>query len=135
MLGVQPDASQVRRCHMQAWGPVLVHLSMGTVSDDRVVGRLTPFAPHCAAIMAGCSCRLHMQVEPHNEPSSPHNHPQEDIQAAFRGLAFKLHPDQAAAGGTPAQKREAEDRFKAVLEAYGVLRDPKKRRQYDGGTL
>ena len=45
----------------------------------------------------------------------------DEIKKAFRRLARKHHPD---AGGS-------EDRFKEVNEAYEVLSDPEKRKQYD----
>jgi curved DNA-binding protein len=48
----------------------------------------------------------------------------EDIRRAYRQLARKFHPDINKEAG-------AEDRFKAISEAYEVLRDPEKRERYD----
>jgi molecular chaperone DnaJ len=49
----------------------------------------------------------------------------EDIKKAYRKLARANHPDSKP-GDTA-----AEERFKAIAEAYDVLGDPAKRKQYD----
>ncbi len=49
----------------------------------------------------------------------------ETIKHAYRKLALQYHPDR-----NPGDPR-AEERFKEISEAYGVLIDPVKRAQYD----
>jgi len=50
---------------------------------------------------------------------------QEQIKRAYRKLAVRYHPDK-----NPGDKA-AEERFKQINEAYAVLSDPEKRKQYD----
>jgi curved DNA-binding protein len=49
----------------------------------------------------------------------------DDIKKAFRKLALKYHPDRNPG------KKDAEDKFKDLNEAYEVLSDPQKRARYD----
>ena len=48
-----------------------------------------------------------------------------DIKKAYRKLAMKYHPDRNKGD------KEAEEKFKKISEAYAVLSDSEKRKQYD----
>jgi molecular chaperone DnaJ len=54
----------------------------------------------------------------------PRNASQEEIKRSFRKLAFKYHPDRS-------KIPDAEEKFKDASEAYAILSDLEKRRQYD----
>ncbi|MBN2453242.1 MAG: molecular chaperone DnaJ [Candidatus Omnitrophica bacterium] len=51
----------------------------------------------------------------------------DEIKKAYRNLALKYHPDRVSAD----KKKEAEEKFKEMSEAYEVLVDPQKRAGYD----
>ncbi|WP_373501762.1 DnaJ C-terminal domain-containing protein [Desulfococcus sp.] len=50
---------------------------------------------------------------------------EDEIKKAYRKLAMKYHPDHAK------DDKAAEERFKKISEAYAVLSDKEKRKQYD----
>lgn len=54
----------------------------------------------------------------------PKNASEEQIKKAYRELAMKFHPDRNKDKG-------AEEKFKTINEAYAVLGEADKRRQYD----
>ncbi len=58
------------------------------------------------------------------------NATESEIKAAYRNLLKKIHPDTVSTL-SPSLRRMAEDATKEIIEAYSVLSDVSKRRQYD----
>lgn len=56
----------------------------------------------------------------------PRNASDDEIKKAYRRLAMQYHPDR-----NPGREKWANDKFKEINEAYAVLGNPEKRRQYD----
>ena len=57
------------------------------------------------------------------------NASQEEIKKAYRKIAIKNHPDKNQGN------KEAEEKFKEATEAYEILKDPEKRKEYDNPSF
>lgn len=56
----------------------------------------------------------------------PRSASDEDIKKAYRKLAMQFHPDK-----NPGKEQWANEKFKEINEAFAVLGNPDKRKQYD----
>jgi curved DNA-binding protein len=66
-----------------------------------------------------------MSVDYYKELGVGKNASEDELKKAYRKLAMKYHPDHAR------DDKTAEDKFKRISEAYAVLSDKEKRKQYD----
>jgi len=57
---------------------------------------------------------------------APKNATEDEIKKAYRKLAMQYHPDR-----NQGKEQWANEKFKEINEAYGVLGNPDKRKQYD----
>jgi len=55
---------------------------------------------------------------------------QDQIRTAYKKESLRTHPDRLA-NATPEERRRATEKFQAVADAYYVLSDVKRRRDYD----
>lgn len=99
-------------------------LQQQMITPDRLAHMATHGAPgaapppvmHQPAAPRGRTAYQVLQVDPMAE--------QEVVDAAYKRLALKYHPDTSKAP-------DASDRMREIIEAHGVLTDPKKRERYD----
>src|SRR5215813_8923646 len=73
---------------------------------------------------------LEMVEDPYKVLGVPRTAADDEIRRAYRKLAKELHPDL-----NPANRASAEERFKKVSAAYGIVGDATKRGQYDRGEI
>src|SRR5208283_320956 len=66
------------------------------------------------------------QKDYYNILGIPRTASDDDIKKAYRKLAMQFHPDK-----NPGKEKWANEKFKEINEAYGVLGNPDKRKQYD----
>lgn len=57
---------------------------------------------------------------------------EKELKKQYRKLSLQYHPDRQS-GKSEEEKKAAEEKFKEVAEAYSVLSDPEKRKEYDMG--
>lgn len=58
------------------------------------------------------------------------NATQDDLKKSYRELSKKYHPDKYT-NKPESERKEAEEKFKEINEAYSILKDEQKRKEYD----
>ncbi|RVE72789.1 hypothetical protein OJAV_G00041590 [Oryzias javanicus] len=125
-----------------------MHLSAPPKKKKKKTSGLNLFSPHCCAPSTGKRKPLHLRLEFWERRRSPppmmirhveatatvknyydilkveKTATESQIKKAFRRLAVKFHPDKN-------RSADAEKVFREMAEAYSVLSDKEKRRQYD----
>jgi DnaJ-domain-containing protein 1 len=94
------------------------------ISDLRL-NKLNGWLPHAAWDWISDSFYEILKKQYYKILGLPRSATPDDIKSAYRKLALKYHPD------INPDNKEAEEKFKEINEAYKILSDPQKRRQYD----
>ncbi|XP_068184279.1 dnaJ homolog subfamily B member 12a isoform X2 [Antennarius striatus] len=117
--GKPPDENG---CPVNEDGPSLRHRSHGDDANASAQGATESkafTAEQVEAVRKIKSCKDYYQILGVEKTAS-----EEDLKKAYRKLALKFHPDKNHAPG-------ATEAFKAIGNAYAVLSNTDKRRQYD----
>jgi hypothetical protein len=113
------------KCNVRMGVPTeqVEQLNTQMISPDKLVsmaanggGAHQQMAQPQAPVPRGNTAYQVLQLDPAAE--------QEVVEAAFKRLALKYHPDTSKAP-------DASDRMRELIEAHRVLNDPGKREQYD----
>ncbi|XP_020486621.2 dnaJ homolog subfamily B member 12a [Labrus bergylta] len=109
--------------HVNGEGPTMRHRGQAEGADGSAQGATDSAKPYTAEQMEAVrkikSCKDYYQILGVEKTAS-----EEDLKKAYRKLALKFHPDKNHAPG-------ATEAFKAIGNAYAVLSNTDKRRQYD----
>ncbi|XP_034537563.1 dnaJ homolog subfamily B member 12a [Notolabrus celidotus] len=109
--------------HVNGEGPSMRHRGHAEEADVSAKGATESGKPYTAdqleAVRKIKSCKDYYQILGVEKTAS-----EEDLKKAYRKLALKFHPDKNHAPG-------ATEAFKAIGNAYAVLSNTEKRRQYD----
>ncbi|KAF8642239.1 hypothetical protein AX16_009514 [Volvariella volvacea WC 439] len=60
----------------------------------------------------------------------PRTASQDEVRQAYKRESLKTHPDRLL-NATPDEKRKATESFQAIADAYHILSDPPRRKEYD----
>ncbi|EDR14063.1 uncharacterized protein LACBIDRAFT_321834 [Laccaria bicolor S238N-H82] len=72
-----------------------------------------------------------MATNLYEELDLPKDATADQIRKAYKKKALKTHPDRLSPNATPEEKAASEEHFRKVNNAYEVLTDPQKRKEYD----
>ncbi len=57
----------------------------------------------------------------------------EEIKKAYKKMALKYHPDRQEQSLSDQEKKQAEEKFKQISEAYELLMNPEKFNNFNNG--
>ena len=118
--------------HSAAWRRAALHAaSRTTISSVAPAAAASPFTTRTPPATCAAQQRRHMGcgsggVDAYKALGLSKTCSQDEIKKAYRKLAKQWHPDL-----NQDKKAEAEKKFKEISEAYQMISDADKRKQYD----